>query len=168
MLNRMFISRKSPLYLSLIGLIGGCVLGNEKLQFSSFSNGWSQHEEVQFRFTPEKINSPTNLFLYLRNNDDYPFANIHLIATLENPIGEKLVDTLSYTMATSEGEWLGEGLLVHESKLWSKEAYHFRVVGEHRLTIKPAMRHNEHAESIDVLKGVTEVGFGIERIQEDQ
>jgi gliding motility-associated lipoprotein GldH len=108
------------------------------------------------------------LFLYLRNNDDYPFANIHLIATLENPIGEKLVDTLSYTMATSEGEWLGEGLLVHESKLWFKEAYHFRVVGEHRLTIKPAMRHNEHAESIDVLKGVTEVGLGIERIQEDQ
>ena len=168
MLNRMFISRKSPLFLSLIGLIGGCVLGNEKLQFSAFSNGWPQHEEVQFRFTPEKINSPTNLFLYLRNDDEYPFANIHLITTLENPIGEKLVDTLSYTMATPDGEWLGEGLLVHESKLWFKEAYHFRVVGEHRLTIKPAMRHNDHAESIDVLKGITEVGIGIERIQEDQ
>ncbi|MGB2339335.1 MAG: gliding motility lipoprotein GldH, partial [Flavobacteriaceae bacterium] len=112
--------------------------------------------------------SPTNLFLYLRNDDEYPFANIHLITTLENPIGEKLIDTLSYTMATPDGEWLGEGLLVHESKLWFKEAYRFRVVGEHRLTIKPAMRHNEHAESIDVLKGITEVGIGIERIQEDQ
>ena len=143
-------------------------MGNEKLQFSAFSNGWPQHEEVQFRFTPEKINSPTNLFLYLRNDDEYPFANIHLITTLENPIGEKLVDTLSYTMATPDGEWLGEGLLVHESKLWFKEAYHFRVVGEHRLTIKPAMRHHDHAESIDVLKGITEVGIGIERIQEDQ
>lgn len=168
MLNRIFISRKSPLYLSLVALIGGCVLENEKLQFSSFSNGWPQHEGLEFRFTPEKINFPTNLFLYLRNNDDYPFANIHLITTLENPIGEKLVDTLSYTMATPEGEWLGEGLLVHESKLWFKEAYHFRVVGEHRLTIKPAMRHNEHAESIDVLRGITELGLGIERIQEDQ
>ena len=168
MLNRIFISRKSPLYLSLVTLIAGCVLGDEKLQFSSFSNGWPQHEGVQFRFTPEKMNSPTNLFLYLRNNDDYPFANIHLITTLENPIGEKLIDTLSYTMATPEGEWLGEGLLVHESKLWFKEAYHFRVVGEHSLTIKPAMRHNEHAESIDVLKGITEVGIGIERIQESQ
>jgi gliding motility-associated lipoprotein GldH len=164
----MFISRKSLLYLCLIGLIVGCDLGNEKLQFSSFSNGWLQHEEVQFHFTPEKINSPTNLFLYLRNNDDYPFANIHLITTLENPIGEKLIDTLSYTMATPEGEWLGEGLLVHESKLWFKEAYHFRVVGEHSLTIKPSMRHNEHAESVDVLKGITEVGIGIERIQESQ
>ena len=168
MLNRMIISLKSLLYLSLISLMVGCVSGNEKLQFSSFSNGWPQHEEVQFRFTPEKINSPTNLFLYLRNNDDYPFANIHLITTLENPIGEKLVDTVSYTMANPEGEWLGEGLLYHESKLWFKEAYHFRVVGEHRLTIKPAMRHNEHAESIDILKGITEVGLGIEQIQEDQ
>ena len=168
MLNRMVISLKSLLYLSLISLILGCVSGNEKLQFSSFSNGWPQHEEVQFRFTPEKINSPTNLFLYLRNNDDYPFANIHLITTLENPIGEKLVDTLTYTMATPEGEWLGGGLLVPESKLWFKEAYHFRVVGEHQLTIKPAMRHNEHAESIDILEGITEVGLGVERIQKDQ
>ena len=168
MMNRMFISLKTTLYLCLIGLIGGCDLGNEKLQFSSFSNGWPQHEEVQFRFTPEKINSPTNLFLYLRNNDDYPFANIHLITMLENPIGEKLIDTLSYTMATPDGEWLGEGLLVHESKLWFKEAYRFRVVGEHRLTIKPAIRHNEHAESIDVLKGITEVGLGIEQIHTDE
>jgi len=168
MMNRMFISLKTTLYLCLIGLTGGCGLGNEKLQFSSFSNGWPQHEEVQFRFTPEKINSPTNLFLYLRNNDDYPFANIHLITTLENPIGQKLIDTLSYTMATPDGEWLGEGLLVHESKLWFKEAYRFRVVGEHRLTIKPAMRHNEHAESIDVLKGITDVGLGIEQIHTDE
>ena len=74
--------------------------------------------------------------LYLRNNDEYPFANIHLITTLENPIGEKLIDTLSYTMATPDGEWLGKGLLVHESKLWFKEAYRFRVIGEHRLTVK--------------------------------
>ncbi len=164
MLNRMFISRKSPFYLCLIGLIGGCVLGNEKLQFSSFSNGWPQQEEVQFMFTPEKISSPTNLFLYLRNNDEYPFANIHLITTLENPIGEKLIDTLSYTMATPDGEWLGKGLLVHESKLWFKEAYRFRVIGEHRLTVKPAMRYNDHAESIDVLMGITDIGLGIEQI----
>ena len=139
-------------------------MGNEKLQFFSFSNGWPQHKEVEFRFTPEKINAPANLFLYLRNNDEYPFANIYLITTLENPIGEKLVDTLSYTMATPDGEWLGEGLLVHESKLWFKEAYRFRVVGEHRLTIKPAMRHNDHAESIDVLSGITEIGLGLEQI----
>ena len=164
MLNRMFISRKSFFYLYLIGLIGGCVLGNEKLQFSSFSNGWPQDKEVQFRFTPEKINAPTNLFLYLRNNDEYPFANIHLITTLENPIGEKLVDTLSYTMAAPDGEWLGEGLLVHESKLWFKEAYRFRIIGEHLLTIKPAMRQNDHTESIDVLSGITEIGLGIEQI----
>jgi hypothetical protein len=27
-----------------------------------------------------------------------------------------------------------------------RRPYRFRIVGEHRLTIKPAMRHNEHAE----------------------
>ena len=164
MFSRIIILRKSLLCLSLISLIVGCVLSNEKLHFSSFPNGWPQNEGVQFRFTPERVNSPINIFLYLRNNDDYPFANIHLITTLENPIGEKVIDTLSYTMASPEGEWLGEGLLVHESKLWFKEAYRFRVVGEHRLTIKPAMRHNDHAESIDVLSGITEIGLGLEQI----
>ena len=165
MLNLTLISRKFLVYLSLIGLISGCVLGNEKLLFSTLPNGWSKNKGVQFRFTPEKINSPTNIFLYLRNNDDYPFANIHLITTLENPIGEKLIDTLSYTMAKPDGEWLGEGLLVHESKLWFKEAYLFRVVGEHILTVKPAMRYNENSDSIDLLKGITEVGLGFEPIQ---
>lgn len=165
MLNLRLISRKFLICLSLIGLISGCVLGNEKLLFSTLPNGWSKNKGVQFRFTPEKINSPTNIFLYLRNNDDYPFANIHLITALENPIGEKLIDTLSYTMAKPDGEWLGDGLMVHESKLWFKEAYHFRVVGEHILTVKPAMRYNENSDSIDLLKGITEVGLGFEPIQ---
>jgi hypothetical protein len=30
------------------------------------------------------------------------------------------------------------------------------------------MRYNEHAESIDILKGITDVGLGIEQIQEDK
>ena len=167
MFSRIIILRKSLLCLSLISLIVGCVLGNEKLHFSSFPNGWPQNEGVQFRFTPERVNSPINIFLYLRNNDDYPFANIHLITTLENPIGEKLIDTLSYTMASPEGEWLGEGLLVHESKLWFKEEYRFSVVGEHILTVKPAMRHNENSETIRLLKGISEVGLGFEQIQKN-
>jgi gliding motility-associated lipoprotein GldH len=167
-MNRIFILLNTLTYFCFACLIGGCSLGNEELQFSSFSKGWPQHEEVQFSFTPEKIDRPTNLFLYLRNNEDYPFSNIHLITTLESPIGDKLVDTLSYTMAAPNGEWLGQGLLVHESKLWFKEAYRFRVIGEYQLTIKPAMRHNEHAESIDVLQGITEVGLGVERIHTDK
>ena len=55
MLNLTLISRKFIVYLSLIGLIGGCVLGNEKLLFSALPNGLSKNKGVQFRFTPEKI-----------------------------------------------------------------------------------------------------------------
>ncbi len=164
MVSRIFISRKHFLYLSLIGLIVSCVSGNEKLQFLSFSNGWPQNEVVQFRFTPEKINLPENLFLYLRNNDDYPFANIHLITTLENPIGEKVIDTLSYTMASPEGEWLGKGTFFSENKLWYKEAYRFNVTGEYVITIRHAMRHVDSLKSIDLLEGITAVGFGVEKI----
>jgi hypothetical protein len=52
--------------------------------------------------------------------------------------------------------------------LWYKEAYRFSVVGEYQLSIRPAMRYNEQAKSIEVLEGITEVGIGIEQIQSEQ
>lgn len=162
------IPRKTLASLIVILLVWGCAGGNEKLYFSSLSDGWAQQEEIQFLFSPEKINHPTNLYIYLRNDDDYPFSNIHLITTLKTPIGETLIDTLSYSMATPDGEWIGQGYWIHENKLWYKEAYRFSAVGEYRLGIRPAMRHNEQAKSIEVLEGITEVGIGIEEIQAEQ
>ena len=60
------------------------------------------------------------------------------------------------------------GVLGSRNKLWYKEAYRFSVVGEYQLSIRPAMRHNEQAKSIEVLEGITEVGIGIEQIQSEQ
>ena len=165
---QLLMSRKTLAGLTFIWLVWGCAGGNEKLYFSSMSDGWAQQEEVQFLFSPEKINHPTNMYIYLRNNDHYPFSNIHLITTLKNPIGETLIDTLSYSMATPDGEWIGQGYWIHENKLWYKEAYRFGVVGEYQLSIRPAMRRNEQAKSIEVLEGIKEVGIGIEQIQSEQ
>ena len=162
---QLLISRKIFAVLIIIWLVWGCTGRNEKLYFLSLSDGWAQTEEVQFLFSPKKINYPTNMYIYLRNDDRYPFSNIHVITTLKNPIGETLIDTLSYLMATPDGEWIGQGYWVHENKLWYKEAYRFSVAGDYQLGIRPAMRHNEQAKSIEVLEGITEVGIGIEQIQ---
>lgn len=165
---KLLIPRKTLTGLIIIWVVWGCAGGNEKLYFSSLSSGWAQHEGVQFLFSPEKINHPTNLYIYLRNDNHYPFSNIHLITSLKNPIGETLIDTLSYSMATPNGEWIGQGYWIHENKLWYKEAYRFGVTGEYQLSIRPAMRHNEQSKSINVLEGILEVGIGIEQIQFEQ
>ena len=68
---QLFISRKTLAGLIVIWLVWGCAGGNEKLYFSSMSGGWAQQEEVQFLFSPKKINHPTNMYIYLRNNDHY-------------------------------------------------------------------------------------------------
>ena len=162
------IPKKTLNGLIVILLVWGCGGGNEKLYFSSLSNGWAQQEEIQFLFSPKKINHPTNLYIYIRNDDHYPFSNIHLITTLKTPIGETLIDTLSYSMATPDGEWIGQGYWIHENKLWYKEAYSFSVVGKYQLSIRPAMRHNEQAKSIEVLKGCKEDRIRIEEIQAAQ
>ena len=164
-MNQLSMFQQTLASLVAIWLVVGCSARNEKLFFSSLAGGWVQEDEVSFLFTPEKVNHPTNLYLYLRNDDNYPFSNIHLITTLKNPMGETLIDTLSYAMAAPNGEWIGKGLWIHESKFWYKEAYRFDVVGEYRLSIRPAMRHNEQAKSLEVLHGITEVGIGIEQIQ---
>lgn len=164
-MNPLSMFRQIIVTIVAVWLVVSCSAGNEKLYFSSLAGGWVQDEEVLFLFTPEKMNHPTNLYLYLRNDDNYPFSNIHLITTLKNPVGETLIDTLSYAMAAPNGEWIGKGLWIHESKFWYKEAYRFGIVGEYQLRIRPAMRHNEQAQSLEVLQGITEVGIGIEQIQ---
>jgi gliding motility-associated lipoprotein GldH len=163
-MNRHFKFLRTLYYSLFVMAIASCSLGNESLYFSSFSDGWQQDNPTTFTFTPSQVDTPMNLFLYLRNNDSYPFANIHLITELEDPLGHQVVDTLSYRLAQPNGEWLGEGLLVKESKLWYKEKHVFSVVGEYHLHVRPAMRHNEKANPISVLKGITDLGLGIEQI----
>ena len=50
-----------------------------------------------------------NIFLRLRNNNNYQYSNIFLIVSLT--AGEEQItnDTLEYLMASPEGKWLGEG-----------------------------------------------------------
>ena len=55
---QLLISRKTLAGLIVIWLVWGCTGGNEKLYFSSLSDGWAQQEEIQFLFSPEKINHP--------------------------------------------------------------------------------------------------------------
>ena len=66
MLNRMFISRKSPLYLSLIGLIGGCVSGNEKLQFFRFRMGGLSMRKWNLGLLPKKLMLLQTFFVFAK------------------------------------------------------------------------------------------------------
>ncbi|TYB79899.1 gliding motility lipoprotein GldH [Bizionia myxarmorum] len=131
--------------------------------YQSMPNAWHKDSVVQFNFAaPDSINK-YNLFVNLRNNNDYPFNNLYLIVEMDFPNGKVFKDTLQYKMAKPDGELLGTGFSdVKESKLWYKEGVIFNEIGEYNIKIQQAMRENGKVNGVVNLEGITDVGFRIE------
>ena len=96
--------------------------------YKSVGNSWDKDSLVSFDLPKLDPKKEYNLFLNLRDNNDYPFNNIFLIVSMSYPDGVTKVDTLEYQMADAEGNLLGDGFSdVKESKLIFKERVKFKV-----------------------------------------
>jgi gliding motility-associated lipoprotein GldH len=132
-------------------------------EYKSVGNAWNKDSIVSFDLPKLETSKPYNLYLNLRNNDNYPFNNIFLLVSLENPDGLTKVDTLEYAMANNDGTLLGEGFSdTKESKLFFKENQIFNKKGQYKIRIQQAVRQNGKVKGEKELNGVTEVGFRIE------
>ena len=132
-------------------------------KYQTTPRGWGIDEPI--RFTIEDVDSIQNydLFISLRNTNEYKYTNLFLITTLEHPHGKQDVDTLEYAMASPDGEWLGRGFNdVKESKLWYKENFRFRESGNYTINIAHAVRKNGNVQGDQKLLGITEVGVRVE------
>src|SRR5690606_24943597 len=104
-----------------------------------------------------------NLFINIRNTNDYKFSNLFLIAEMNFPNGKTITDTLEYQMAKPDGTLMGHGFTdIKENKLWYKEAVRFDEIGEYTIRIQHAMRNNGDVNGVDNLEGITDFGFRIE------
>ncbi len=132
-------------------------------EYKSVGSAWNKDSIVSFDLPKLETYKPYNLYLNLRNNDNYPFNNIFLLVSLENPDGLTKVDTLEYAMANNDGTLLGEGFSdTKESKLFFKENQIFNKKGQYKIRIQQAVRQNGKVKGEKELNGVTEVGFRIE------
>jgi len=124
---------------------------------------WNKDNAVQFTITPPDTTANYNMFLHLRNTNEYAYNNIYLLVSLQYPFGKKVTDTLEYRMANPDGTWLGEGIgNVKENKFWYKEGVQLKESGDYTLTIEQAIRNNGEAQGVTNLAGITDVGFSIE------
>lgn len=151
--------------LLFISLLLGCNNGVEYSQYASLPDGWEAHNPVLFQLEVTDSLTPKDIFIMVRNTEQYPFSNLFLITKMEEPKSNKvIVDTLEYEMATPEGKWLGDGYsAIKESKLWYKEQFVFPTKGKYNLKIEQAMRKIGDNEGVTVLKGITEVGVRVEK-----
>jgi gliding motility-associated lipoprotein GldH len=131
--------------------------------YQTISGGWSINEPVVFTIKELDTVQKYDLFVTLRNTNEYAYNNLFLITTLDFPNGRKRIDTLEYAMAEPDGTWLGKGFNdVKESKLWYREGERFRESGTYTINISHAVRKNGNVSGDAKLKGITEVGVRIE------
>lgn len=135
-------------------------------EYKSVPNQWQKDSVIAFKITPQDSISPYNLFVNIRNTNEYKFSNLFLIVEMEYPHGKTVKDTLEYQMAKPNGELLGEGFTdIKENKLWYKgyeKPFVFEENGEYNIKIQHAMRNNGEVNGVDKLEGITDVGFRVE------
>ena len=145
-------------------LIVRCVQKNSYVAYQSIGEEGLGTSPIVFEI-PENVLDTLrkNIFLRLRNNNNYQYSNIFLIASLT--AGEEQItnDTLEYLMASPEGKWLGKGFLeVKESKLWWKESVIFPDERPIKINVSQAVRSNGVYKGVEKLKGIVSLGISIE------
>ena len=139
-------------------------------EYHTFEDGWKKNSIINFTFNREASTTPYNMFINIRDNDDYEFSNLFLIVKLEQPDGLTTIDTLEYQMAYPDGNLqgtlLGTGFSdIKESKLWYKEKAVFSKKGKYKLSIQQAVRQTGKIKGVEKLNGITEIGFRIESLE---
>ena len=132
-------------------------------EYKSVGTAWHKDSIVTFNLPELDSTKRYNLFVTLRDNNNYPFNNLFLIVGIEMPNGFTKVDTLEYQMANPDGSLMGDGFSdIKENKLFFKEKVRFR--GKYKVNIKQAVRESGKVPGVTALEGITEVGFRIENI----
>jgi len=163
------IIRKSNVFLILI-FVGFISCNSNNTVFDAYKtldNGtWKANDPIEFSFSISDTVSRNNVFINLRNNNTYSYSNLYIITNLNFPDGKKVVDTLQYRMTDNEGNFLGSGFSeIKENKLFYKEQKVFPMSGEYSVSIWQAMRKNGEVDQIEELKGISDVGLKIEKIE---
>ncbi len=127
---------------------------------------WHKDSIVNFKFNPVDTISRNNLFINLRNNNDYQYSNLFLIVDINFPNNTSFIDTLEYEMTDAKGKFLGEGFTdLKENVLEYKTNVIFPLTGEYNINIQQAMRKSGAVEGITDLEGITDVGLRIEKMK---
>lgn len=150
------------LFLTVVMLVS-CESNTVFSDSQAMDGHWGADEVVQFKLPQLDSLKKYNLFLNIRNTNEYRYNNLFLIVNMTFPHGKTVTDTLEYRMANPDGSWMGQGIgNIKENKLWYKENVQFFEDGIYTVDIAQAMRNNGDVEGVTKLEGITDVGFSIE------
>lgn len=157
------------IFLSCCAFFCSCDSNRIYDEYKSVPNQWHKDSIISFNVIPPDSINNYNLFVNLRNTNEYKYSNLFLIVEMDYPNGKIVKDTLEYKMADPSGKFLGTGFTdVKENKLWYKgheKPFIFNETGEYKINIQHAMRQNGQVSGIENLEGITDIGFRIEKLK---
>lgn len=157
---------KNSVLIGIVILLMSCDSNRVFDSYVSIPNHeWTQENSINFEVKSSDTLSKHNVFIQLRNTDDFEFSTVFIIGKISFPNGTQVIDTLEYEMADVQGKWLGSGYTsVKENKLFYKENIQFNQSGTYVFNLKQATRKMADIEGKNPLKGVSDVGLRIEKI----
>lgn len=119
--------------------------------------GWDKDTLAIFRANVEDSLNAYNIWVQVRNDNDYSFANLWLFIDVISPDGITRRDTLECILARPDGSWVGGGWgSLYNARCPYKGNVRFSKPGPYTFRLTQGMR-------TDCLKGLHDVGLLIER-----
>lgn len=118
---------------------------------------WAENNKLNYKVNIDNPKQAYNLYLNLRNGNDYPFSNLYIFMETTYPNGRTELDTLQFLLADKQGRWYGEGLGdIKSSSVMFRYKLLFPMAGEYNFDLQQAMRKEE-------LPGIWDVGLKVEK-----
>ena len=134
-----------------------CTSDEGEIQMKPINNSWKAKEEQKFQLKINDAENLKNIIFVVRNNNDYPYSNIRFIVNFTSLKTKKTqTDTLNYTLARPNGEWMGTGFGSTKEILFQyRTDFKFPENGAYEIGIIQGMRK-------DPLIGIEDIGIKIQ------
>lgn len=150
---------KSIIFASVFLSLMSCQDPNEQVLMNDVDDLWRKNDIQRFDFEVKDAPNLKNLMIVVRNNNDYPYSNLRLIAKIAHDKKTIATDTLNYILAKPNGEWIGSGFGETKEIIFQyKLNYKFPQNGNYSIKLVQAMRR-------DTLPGIEDIGIKIQNLK---
>jgi len=146
----------------LILIITLCACDPERIYESNIaisSQGWHRSEIARFTVEITDTINPCNIFINVRNNNNFQYMDLWLFVDVHSPLGFVERDTVRIILADHRGRWLGHGLgSKFNNRIFLRRNVLFPTAGTYIFEYEQAMRD-------ELLIGIEDIGLRIERVE---
>ena len=122
------------------------------------AEGWRRTEPVSFEVEITDTVSTCNIYINVRNNNNYKYMDLWLFVDIHSPTGIVERDTTRILLADHRGKWLGHGLgSKYDTRIFLRRNVRFAVAGKYIFEYVHGMRD-------EPLTGIDDTGLRIEKV----